>query len=37
MDIENGGSVYSFFTRKISVNHLNIRRVRRCHASINLF
>jgi len=40
MDIENVGSVlrvYAFFTRKMSVNQLNIRGVCRCHASINLF
>jgi len=29
--------VYAFFTRKMSVNQLNIRGVCRCHASINLF
>jgi len=29
--------VYAFFTRKMSVNQLNIGGVYRCHASINLF
>ena len=40
IDIENVGSVwrvYIFFIRKMSVNQLNIRRICRCHASINLF
>jgi len=40
MDIENVGSVskvYAFFTRKMSVNRLNIRGVCRCHVSTNLF
>jgi len=29
--------VYTFFTRNMSVNQLNIGGVCRCHASINLF
>jgi len=40
MDILNVGRVqrvYAFFTRKMSVNQLNIRGFCRCHASINLF
>jgi len=40
MDIENVGRVwmvYAFFTRKMSVNQLNIGGVCRCHASINFF
>jgi len=37
MDIENVGSVYmvdAFFTRKMSVNQMNIRGVCRCHAML---
>jgi len=40
MDIENVGSVQmvcALFTRKMSVNQLNIGGVCRCHASIYLF
>jgi len=40
MQTENVGSVwrvYAFFTRKMSVNQLNIRGVCRYHASMNLF